>query len=55
MLGWCESKGMKSLFDYTPYVAGAYAEGDFEFTLPVSPAMLRAVKPDYRDAFALGE
>ena len=36
-----------------PYVAGPYAEGDYEVTLPVTPAILAAVKPAYRDAFAL--
>ncbi|HET9510155.1 MAG TPA: DUF4163 domain-containing protein [Sphingomonas sp.] len=35
-----------------PYVAGAYAEGSYDLTLPVTPALLRAVKPQYRDAFA---
>lgn len=35
-----------------PYVAGAYAEGSYDLTLPVTPALLRAVKPAYRDAFA---
>jgi len=34
-----------------PYVAGPYAEGDYEVTLPVTPAVLRAVKPAYRAAF----
>jgi hypothetical protein len=37
-----------------PYVAGAYAEGAYEVTLPVTPALLQAVKPAYRSAFALG-
>lgn len=37
---------------YGPYVAGAYAEGDFEFTLPVTDAVLAAVKPEYRAVFA---
>ena len=37
-----------------PYVAGAYAEGPYEVTLPVTPAVLEAVKPEYRAAFALG-
>ena len=36
-----------------PYAAGPYAEGDYEFTLPVSAALLRAVKPEYRDAFSV--
>ncbi len=34
------------------YVAGSYAEGQYEVTLPVTPAVLRAVKPEYRAAFA---
>lgn len=37
---------------YGPYVAGPYAEGDFEFTLPVTGGVLEAVKPEYRAAFA---
>ena len=36
-----------------PYAAGPYAEGDYEFTLPVTEALLRVVKPAYRDAFAI--
>jgi hypothetical protein len=35
-----------------PYVAGSYAEGPYEITLPVSPAVLAAVKPEYKAAFA---
>lgn len=35
-----------------PYVAGPYAEGDYEFTFPVTEAMLQTVRPQYRDAFA---
>ena len=38
-----------------PYVAGSYAEGTYEVTLPVTPAILRAVKPAYRTAFAIGQ
>ncbi|HZU64144.1 MAG TPA: DUF4163 domain-containing protein [Novosphingobium sp.] len=37
-----------------PYAAGPYAEGDYEVTLPVSPAVLAAVRPPYRAAFAVG-
>lgn len=37
-----------------PYVAGSYAEGTYEVTLPVTPAVLQAVKPEYKEAFALG-
>ena len=36
-----------------PYVAGSYAEGSYEVTLPVTTALLDAVKPEYRGAFAL--
>ena len=38
-----------------PYVAGAYAEGSYEVTLPVTPKVLAAVKPEYKAAFALGK
>ncbi|WP_379922274.1 PdaC/SigV domain-containing protein [Erythrobacter sp. R86502] len=37
-----------------PYVAGSYAEGDYEVTMPVNAAVLAAVKPEYKAAFALG-
>lgn len=37
-----------------PYVAGSYAEGTYEVTLPVTPAVLAALKPEYKPAFALG-
>lgn len=33
------------------YVVGSYAEGPYEHTLPVTTAVLRAVKPEYREAF----
>lgn len=36
-----------------PYEAGPYAEGDYEVTLPVTDAVLGAVKPEYRAAFAV--
>jgi hypothetical protein len=36
-----------------PYVAGSYAEGPYEVTLPVTPAVLKAVKPEYKPVFAL--
>ena len=35
-----------------PYVAGPYAEGSYEFTLPVDSAVIDAVKPDYVGAFS---
>ena len=40
---------------YGPYVAGAYAEGDFEFTLPVTAAVMEAIKPASREAFAIAD
>jgi Deacetylase PdaC/Protein of unknown function (DUF3298) len=36
-----------------PYEAGPYAEGDYEVTLPVTPAVLAAVRPEYRSSFAV--
>ncbi|WP_408588132.1 DUF4163 domain-containing protein [Novosphingobium sp.] len=39
-------------FLIAPYNAGPYAEGSYEVTLPVTPAVLAAVKPQYRAAFA---
>jgi hypothetical protein len=41
-------------FHAAPYVAGAYAEGPYEFAIAVSPAIIEAVKPEYRDAFTIG-
>lgn len=37
-----------------PYVAGPYAEGSYEVTLPVTPALIKVVKPEYRALFAVG-
>jgi hypothetical protein len=37
------------------YVAGSYAEGIYEVTLPVTAQVLAAVRPQYRAAFALGK
>lgn len=34
-----------------PYVAGSYAEGTYEVTLPVTAKVLAAVKPEYKAAF----
>ena len=38
---------------YGPYVAGSYAEGAYELDFPMSAAMVAAVKPEYRAAFAV--
>jgi hypothetical protein len=35
-----------------PYEAGPYAEGDYEVTLPVTDAVLAAVKPEFRSSFS---
>jgi hypothetical protein len=40
-------------FLIAPYLAGPYVEGSYEVTLPVSPALLAAVKPQYRAIFAV--
>lgn len=37
-----------------PYAAGPYAEGSYELTLPVTPALIKAVRPEFRAAFAPG-
>lgn len=34
------------------YVAGSYAEGMYEMTVPVTPALLKIVQPEWRAAFA---
>lgn len=35
------------------YNAGPYAEGSYEVTLPVTPGILDAIRPEYRSAFDL--
>lgn len=37
-----------------PYAAGPYAEGDYEVTVPVTPQVLAAVRPEFRAAFVAG-
>ncbi len=37
-----------------PYEAGPYAEGEYEVTVPVTAAVIAAVRPEYRAAFKLG-
>ena len=34
-----------------PYVAGPYSEGDYTVSVKVSPALVAALKPEYRPAF----
>jgi hypothetical protein len=38
-----------------PYNAGPYAEGSYEVTLPVTPQIIAALKPEYRNGFAVAE
>lgn len=38
---------------YAPYNAGPYSEGSYEVTIPVSAQVIAAVRPEYRDAFAV--
>ncbi|EDL48690.1 PdaC/SigV domain-containing protein [Erythrobacter sp. SD-21] len=38
---------------FGPYVAGAYAEGDYELNFPVTGSVLDAVKPEYASAFSV--
>ena len=35
----------------SPYAAGPYVEGSYDITVPVTPAVLQAVKPEFRAAF----
>lgn len=37
-----------------PYDAGPYVEGTYEVTLPVTPAVIAAARPEYRRYFAIG-
>ncbi|VWX52821.1 DUF4163 domain-containing protein [Novosphingobium sp. 9U] len=36
-----------------PYAAGAYAEGTFDITLPVTERIIGSVKPAYKDEFSV--
>ncbi|MFV0644386.1 MAG: DUF4163 domain-containing protein [Sphingomonadaceae bacterium] len=40
-------------FIAAPYVAGPYAEGSYDITVPVNQAILSAVKPEYRKYFSV--
>ncbi|WP_225204864.1 DUF4163 domain-containing protein [Novosphingobium huizhouense] len=52
ILGSAGGKGFDRIgFLIAPYNAGPFAEGSYEVTLPVTPAVLVAVKPAYRAAF----
>jgi len=52
LLGSSNGRTFNRLTVYAgPYVAGPYAEGAYEVNLPVTRAILAAVKPEYREAF----
>lgn len=52
ILGSRSGKGFDRIgFLIAPYNAGSYAEGSYEVTLPVTAALLGAVKPEYKAAF----
>lgn len=38
---------------FGPYVAGSYAEGDYELNFPVTASVIDAVKPKYASAFSV--
>lgn len=35
-----------------PYTAGPYVEGEYDIAVPVTPALIAALKPEYRASFA---
>lgn len=41
----------KIIFHADPYVAGPYAEGDYDIALPVTAEVIAALKPAYRSSF----
>ena len=52
ILGSKSARGFDRIgFLIAPYNAGPYVEGSYEVTLPVTPAVLAVVKPEYRAAF----
>lgn len=38
-----------------PYVAGSFAEGPYEFAIPMTQTLLTIVRPKFRDAFSVPE
>lgn len=54
ILGSKSRKGFDRIgFLISPYAAGPYAEGSYEVTLPVTAAVVAAVKPEYKAAFVV--
>jgi hypothetical protein len=53
LLGSSDGESFDSIgIQIAPYIAGPYAEGSYEFTFPVTDAILAIVRPEYRAAFA---
>ena len=48
-----DNNGRFDTFEFvaSPYLAGPYAEGEYEIELPVTPQLIAAVKPGYRNSF----
>lgn len=54
LLGSSNGKGFNRIgFIADPYVAGPYAEGNYDITVPVTAEVIEAVRPAYREAFAV--
>jgi hypothetical protein len=48
-----DKNGRFDMLDFvaSPYAAGPYAEGVYEIELPVTPQLIEAIKPAYRNSF----
>ena len=56
LLGSSNGKTFDRLTIYAgPYAAGPYVEGAYEINLPVTAAILAAVKPSYKESFSTGK
>jgi hypothetical protein len=54
ILGSSDGKKLNRFSVYVaPYGVGPYSEGDYEIDLPITSALLAAVKPAYRSTFAV--
>lgn len=54
ILGSAKSGSFDTLsINVAPYEAGPYVEGSYQVDLPVTKAVIRAVKPEYRSHFAV--
>ncbi len=54
ILGSSDGKAFNRMAIYAaPYAVGPYVEGAYEIDLPITSALLAAVKPAYRSAFAV--